>query len=113
MAWDECKDMASLGQYVAGDGKTFLRKLEQRLGTLPEGWLPPIQGFMEVRLLAPELNSWSMELKSLTWSCMRPKKSCTAKKNLSRETTRMESLLIMIMSDFLVLLRTLIVLVGT
>ena len=43
---------------------------EQRLGTLPEGRLRLIQECMEVRLLAPEVNSWLMGLKSLTWSCM-------------------------------------------
>ena len=49
---------------------------EQRLDTLPEGQLRLIQECMEVRLLAPEVKSWLMDLKSLTHLRRKFKKWC-------------------------------------
>ena len=31
MVWDECKDLASLGGYIAGDGKTYQVALNTRM----------------------------------------------------------------------------------
>ena len=31
MVWDECKDLADLGRYIAGDGKTYKAALNTRM----------------------------------------------------------------------------------